>query len=601
MTFVRLHAIGLLLMVTLFASTPLRAQHAGDAGALASANEIYARGSDRQPLLDLAVKGNAFAALMLERAYQLVSFGPLSVGESERWRDHALRAGTLARLQPLAAQNNTTAMVWLARVHDLGLQGQPKNAALSVAWNRKGAELGDSVAQVNLGFAFHQGKGVTKDLAQARDWYGKAAAQGSPVGIANLAVLFRFGEGVPKDPVRALQGFRQAADMGFGNAQFHLAQMLEAGEGVPADLAQAAPWYLKAAQQNVVNAQAKVGFMYSSGKGLAMDKAQAALWIRKAAEAGHVASQYNLAHAYDTGAGVPKDEAQAFAWHQKAAAGGDADSMYEVTLSLVDGKRGVPINLVEGMQWAQKSAEAGNRRAMAALGNMLYLGGRFAESDAWLRRAKAAGYPFTQEGVERAAKVLALTQRAQAGDTDQMYQLGKLYMSLGDRIPGSTNRASAARWLQASADQNNTYAMTSLADLALSNNQGREAVAWLERAHARIKARYESDNAPSSNLDRIRMSDLEHRIGVAYADGVGGMPPNPTAAFPWLLSAAERSMSSELLRRVAQAYASGSGVARDPQQAAAWNARAQNLDDALKARREHMQEQLNQRSQDTGK
>ncbi len=43
---------------------------------------------------------------------------------------------------------------------------------------KKAAEQGDAVAQLNLGNGYYFGNGVEKDLKQAVYWYQKAADQG---------------------------------------------------------------------------------------------------------------------------------------------------------------------------------------------------------------------------------------------------------------------------------------------------------------------------------------------------------------------------------------------------------------------------------------
>lgn len=62
----------------------------------------------------------------------------------------------------LAARGNTTAMNNLANMFDQG-QGTARNSEVSVRWLRKAAEAGDRIAQLNLGLAYEDGRGVTRD------------------------------------------------------------------------------------------------------------------------------------------------------------------------------------------------------------------------------------------------------------------------------------------------------------------------------------------------------------------------------------------------------------------------------------------------------
>src|SRR3989442_15463719 len=55
---------------------------------------------------------------------------------------------------------------------------------------KKQADSGDAHAQFNLGWLYHDGRGVPQDYAQARQWYEKAAAQGNAPAQSNLGWLY---------------------------------------------------------------------------------------------------------------------------------------------------------------------------------------------------------------------------------------------------------------------------------------------------------------------------------------------------------------------------------------------------------------------------
>ena len=63
---------------------------------------------------------------------------------------------------------------------------------------QKAAARGDALAEVNLGWLYHEGKGVPKDYNKAAELYQKAAEQGNAVGQAYLASQYAEGKGVPK-------------------------------------------------------------------------------------------------------------------------------------------------------------------------------------------------------------------------------------------------------------------------------------------------------------------------------------------------------------------------------------------------------------------
>ena len=145
-----------------------------------------------------------------------------------------------------------------------------------------------------MGQRYANGKGVTKDDAQAAAWYRKAAEQGHAPAQFNLGLMYANGTGVAKDDAQAVSWYRKAAEQGFATAQLNLGAMYANGTGVAKDDEQAVSWFRKAAEQGDATAQNNLGVMYANGRGLARDYAQAAAWYRKAAEQGHLAAQNKI-------------------------------------------------------------------------------------------------------------------------------------------------------------------------------------------------------------------------------------------------------------------------------------------------------------------
>ncbi|MCI4662466.1 MAG: sel1 repeat family protein [Neomegalonema sp.] len=79
--------------------------------------------------------------------------------------------------EPQAAAGNTQAMTWLSWMEDNGL-GAPENAERAAEWDRKAAELGDSVAMFNYGLDLLRGRGVEKSAAKGRAMIDRAASAG---------------------------------------------------------------------------------------------------------------------------------------------------------------------------------------------------------------------------------------------------------------------------------------------------------------------------------------------------------------------------------------------------------------------------------------
>ena len=84
----------------------------------------------------------------------------------------------------------------------------------AVDWYRKAAEQGNPNAQSNLGWAYYNGEGVTRDFDEAVKWYRKAAEQGNPNAQSSLGWAYYNGEGVTRDFAEALKWYREAAVQG---------------------------------------------------------------------------------------------------------------------------------------------------------------------------------------------------------------------------------------------------------------------------------------------------------------------------------------------------------------------------------------------------
>lgn len=123
-----------------------------------------------------------------------------------------------------------------------------KNQKRAYKWLRKAAKQGDAEAQLELGFMYHYGEGVTQDDRQAADWYLLAALQGNAKAQTSLGTMYRHGQGVK-------QNDKQAFD-----------------------------WYLQAALQDDAKAQTNLGYMYSTGRGVEKDCKQAEIWFKKSAK-----------------------------------------------------------------------------------------------------------------------------------------------------------------------------------------------------------------------------------------------------------------------------------------------------------------------------
>ena len=129
----------------------------------------------------------------------------------------------------------------------------------AASWFRKAADLGDSLAQYNLGVCYSNGQGVEKDETRAFFWFQKAAEQGLAGAQFNLGVYYDKGKGVEKDEAKAVSWYRKAAEQGHAGAQFNLGVSFLEGSGTKQSLSSAVTWLEKAAGSDDKDTAKKAG------------------------------------------------------------------------------------------------------------------------------------------------------------------------------------------------------------------------------------------------------------------------------------------------------------------------------------------------------
>ena len=124
------------------------------------------------------------------------------------------------------------------------------------------------------------------DYEKAYTLFLEAANQGNAEAQNNLGVLIREGKGTSKNDAEAVSWFQKAADQGFADAQYQLGNMYENGLGVEQSYAVAAQWYKKSAEQGHASAQTNLAVLYANGQGVNQDIVLAYVWSNLAASQG---------------------------------------------------------------------------------------------------------------------------------------------------------------------------------------------------------------------------------------------------------------------------------------------------------------------------
>lgn len=174
------------------------------------------------------------------------------------------------------------------------------------------ANMGNAIAQTNIGVMYIQGQYVTQNTEKALYWLEKAAAQGVEMAKAYVSkiraeesngeknlfeeALSLYKEGRLKE---ALEKFTVLAEQGHAMSQFIVGNMYDFGESVPRDYERAFLWYKKAAEQGHPDSEYNLGVFYADGKGTERNYEKAIEWFTKAANRGNQKAKQeviNLSH-----------------------------------------------------------------------------------------------------------------------------------------------------------------------------------------------------------------------------------------------------------------------------------------------------------------
>ena len=258
----------------------------------------------------------------------------------------------------LAEAGDAEAMLIVAFYYLNGFGTIKENIRISNEWKQKAAEQGNSSAQLQLGYMYHFGKGVEKDLAKAVEWYQKSAEQGDSEGQWRLGGMYENGDGVEKDLVKAVEWYQKSAEQGDSTGQWRLGNMHLYGQGVCKSVKQAIEWYEKGAIDPC--SQIVLGSMYEEGfEGIPKDYEKAVKWYRASAEQHFSWGEDCLAEMYEQGLGVEQSSKLAVEWWLKAVAHEDAFSgapAYKLGYAYYDGF-GVERDLKKAKEYFEKAIE----------------------------------------------------------------------------------------------------------------------------------------------------------------------------------------------------------------------------------------------------
>jgi uncharacterized protein len=139
--------------------------------------------------------------------------------------------------------------------YTLGLMLLQENKADSdrraVQLFREAAEAGDADGEYALAIVLRDGRGVSRDNAQAAAWMGRAARDRNVSAQVEYGIMLFNGDGVRKDETAGAKMFLRAAEQGNPVAQNRLARIYAAGRGLTRNPVEAAKWHAIATNQGI--------------------------------------------------------------------------------------------------------------------------------------------------------------------------------------------------------------------------------------------------------------------------------------------------------------------------------------------------------------
>lgn len=316
------------------------------------------------------------------------------------------------------SESKAEALLWIKRLAETGsapyqsLLGSFYNGELPDFWTRqpdyvealrwwhKAAAQGDGGAELALGNAYSDGRGVAADRSQAIRWWTRASGRGNKAADINLARDYLIGRGgTPRNPEKArfhlaradqsdnpdirkqaadlrnpifrwvtaqgqidVTSLRSAAQAGDREAQRLLGTAYLQGDmGLPKSLADAYPWWLKAAEQGDPDSMNNVGYTLYRGLLGKTDFVAARRWFEKAAQAGFSNSMVSLARMNERGEGSGANPRKALDWLLKAGEANNPQALQWLAWLYRNGGLGEAADPQRAAYWEARLAQVNNK------------------------------------------------------------------------------------------------------------------------------------------------------------------------------------------------------------------------------------------------
>lgn len=391
-------------------------------------------------------------------------------------------------------------------------------------------------------------------------------AAGDPGSQAVMAQALRYGLGMLSDQPRSLKLMQAAAQAKHPLGLFLLCEAADDGYGMKPShnqaiglCQQALPGLKALAARQDANAQFALGYMSLQGLGTKKDNKLALAQFTTAAQQGHPYAQLYLGEMYLKGEGIKQDDQTASTWYGKAADQNFLAAHLRLGRLFLEG-------LFRETDYKHSQDLCSHPELGASYSSS---GGDPKASQTWFQRAAQNGHAEAQyqlaiysfhpyESKAQATSYLGWIEKAAAQDCVAAQISAGIFYNSPDATSFPQAQQLGFKWFYRAALLGNPFAMGTVGRYYKSGYgdiapDPVAAMPWL------IKAAEKGDN------------DAILELGKSYKDGVG-THKNLQQAFRLFLKFAQSDNQSAFLAQaeIAPMYLNGEGTAKNPQEAFKW-------------------------------
>ena len=213
-----------------------------------------------------------------------------------------------------AEQNHPAGLRGVGEIYEMGTDNIPANIELAVEFYFQAAELGDLIAEYNLGVFYKFGTGVEVNKENSAMYLERAASKDHASANLNLGLLYQEGVNGGPDYKKAMSYFNRAAELGNPKAEGCIAVLYQHGLGVEKNTEKAIELFTTCAERGLVHAQYNLSIILSEDDSKYKDIETAFYWLEKAANLDFAPAQKNLSIFLWGGKGSAVDFEEAVKW-----------------------------------------------------------------------------------------------------------------------------------------------------------------------------------------------------------------------------------------------------------------------------------------------